>query len=209
MNLKNRKIDNNWKKLYSLLKNKNIKDNINDILKLLKYYMSITKLTKTLKGINKKNIFDNIKKHINTETIITILIEKIEKIDKKNNNNILKRFLSKWKDITKKKNDKEKALQNAMNLLDKKTIKNKVNNVSDVLLISKLIKDIPKVRALNFLKYIKKQGTYDKLYKIISYDLVDTRDDLLKVNKKQIIDKILKIYVYKILSNLFDKLEKK
>ena len=76
MNLKNRKIDNNWKKLYSLLKNKNIKDNINDILKLLKYYISMTKLTKTLKGINKKNIFDNIKKYINTETIITILIEK-------------------------------------------------------------------------------------------------------------------------------------
>ena len=83
MNLKNRKIDNNWKKLYSLLKNKNIKDNINDILKLLKYYISMTKLTKTLKGINKKNIFDNIKKHINTETIITILIEKNDKIDKK------------------------------------------------------------------------------------------------------------------------------
>ena len=108
MNLKNRKIDNNWKKLYSLLKNKNIKDNINDILKLLKYYISMTKLTKTLKGINKKNIFDNIKKHINTETIITILIEKIEKIDKKNNNNILKRILSKWKDITKKKMIKKK-----------------------------------------------------------------------------------------------------
>ena len=83
MNLKNRKSDNNWQKLYSLLKNKNIKDNINDILKLLKYYISMTKLTKTLKEKNKKNIFDNIKKHINTETIINILIEKNDKIDKK------------------------------------------------------------------------------------------------------------------------------
>ena len=48
----------------------------------------------------------------------------------------------------------------------------------------------------------------NKLYKIIAYDLVDTREDLLNVNKKPILHKILKIYVYKILSNLFDKLDK-
>ena len=208
MKLKNRKIQNNWEKLYSLLKNKNKKDNINDLLKSLKYYISMTKLTKTLKDINKKNIFDTIKKQKDTKTIITILIEIVDVLEKKKNNNMLKRYLSKWKNATRKKNNKDQALQNMMNILDKKTTKNKVNNISDVFLISKLLKDIPKVRALNFLKHIKKEGTYNKLYKIIAYDLVDTREDLLNVNKKPILHKILKMYVYKILSNLFDKLDK-
>ena len=208
MKLKNRKLQNNWEKLYLLLKNKNKKDNINDLLKSLKYYISMTKLTKTLKDINKKNIFDTIKKQKDTKTIITILIEIVEVLDKKKNNNLLKRFLSKWKNATRKKNNKDQALQNMMNLLDKKTLKNNVNTVSDVFLISKLLKDIPKVRALNFLKHVKKEGTYNKLYKIVAYDLVDAREDLLNVNKKPILHRILKMYVYKILSNLFDKLDK-
>ena len=212
MNLSKRanmnKIINKWKKLYSLLKTKNRKNNIKDITKLLKNYISIKKITKTLKVNNKKNIFDILKRQKNTKQITIILIEIFETLNKKKNNNLLKRYLSKWRNNVRKKNNKDEALEKMMNILEIKRNINSVNNLSNVFLINKLLKDIPKMRAVSLLRRIKKDGKYNKLYKILSYDLVDIREDLLKHNKKPIIDKILKIYVYKILSNLFDSLNK-
>ena len=206
--LRNKRNVNNWRKLFFLLKNKNRKNNIKDILNSLKYYISLTKLTKALKNKNKKNIFDTLKRRIDTETTTVILIEVFENFEKKKDNNLLKRFFTKWKNLIRKKNHKDEALKNMMNVLGKKQTKNSVNFISDVSMISKFLKDIPKARAINFLQKIKKQGRYNNLYKILSYDLVDTRDDLQKNNKKPIIDKILKMYAYKVLSNLFDKLDK-
>ena len=202
------KIINKWKKLYSLLKTKNRKNNIKDITKLLKNYISIKKITKILKVNNKKNIFDTLKRQKNTKQITIILIEIIETFNKKKNNNLLKRYLSKWRNNVRKKNNKDEALEKMMNMLEIKRNNNSVNNLSNVFLINKLLKDIPKMRAVSLLRRIKKDEKYNKLYKILAYDLVDIREDLLKHNKKPIIDKILKIYVYKILSNLFDSLDK-
>ena len=95
-----------------------------------------------------------------------------------------------------------------MKALDKKFIQNSTNNLSDASLIIKLNRDIPKIRALNFLKNIRRRVKYNNLYKILSYDLVDTKEDLHNTIKKQVINKILKIYTYKVLSNLFKKLDK-
>lgn len=53
-----------WKKLYELLKNKNRKNNIKDILYKIKYYKGINNLFNTLnknKDNNNKNIFDKLR----------------------------------------------------------------------------------------------------------------------------------------------------
>ena len=213
INLKKRKnmndTINNWKKLYSLLKDRNNKDNIKDILNTLRYYKSITKLTKIIKGNNEKNIFDTLKNNITNETRTVILTETVDIIEKKNNNNLLQKYFTKWKNAIRDKNKKDENLTKMMNILEKKQIINTANDISNVSLISKLFNDIPRMRALNLLKKIKKQSIYNKLYKILALNLVDIKEDFHKVNKRPIIDKILKIYTYKILSNLFDKLEKK
>ena len=205
---KNRLNKNKWKKLYLLLRRKNKKNNIKDILRLLKNYIGMKKLSKTLIKNNKRNIFNKLKSQKNTKKIKLFLIEILETLEYINDQNLLKKYLTKWKNIIRKKNNKEDALEYMMYVLENKKLKNSVNNLSNVFLIGKLLKDIPKMRALHFLRKIKKDGKYNKLYKILAYDLVDTREHLLKQNKIPIIDKILKIYAYKILSNLFDYLDK-
>ena len=205
---RNRLNKNKWKKLYLLLRRKNKKKNIKDILRLLKNYIGMKKLSKTLIKNNKRNIFNKLKSQKNTKKIKLFLIEILETLEYINDQNLLKKYLTKWKNIIRKKNNKEDALEYMMYVLENKKLKNSVNNLSNVFLIGKLLKDIPKMRALHFLRKIKKDGKYNKLYKILAYDLVDTREHLLKQNKIPIIDKILKIYAYKILSNLFDYLDK-
>ncbi len=199
---------NKWKKLYLLLKSKKLKKNIKDILKLLKIYKGMKKLTKTIIKNKRRNIFNKLKTQKNIKKIKKYIIEIIDIIEYKKKEKLLKKYLLKWKNIIRQKNSKEETLEIMMNVLENKRIKNTVNNLTDLFLINKLLNDIPKIRALYFLRKIKKDGKYNKLYKIFSYDLVNTREDLLYKSKIPIINKILKIYAYKILSKLFNTLEK-
>ena len=136
------------------------------------------------------------------------MIELIEILDTKYNNNLLKRYLLKWNNKIRSKNNKESALEYMMNILEKNLTKNSLNSLNNIFLLNKLLKDIQKVRALDFLRKLKKEGKNNNLYKNLVFDLVETQDDLLFKNRHPIIDKILRIYTYKILSNLFDYLEK-
>ena len=206
--LKNRLGKNKWRKLYLLLKNKEKKNNIKDILKILKYYIAMKKLNISIKKNTKQKTFNTLKKLKNTKKINNILIELIEILDTKYNNNLLKRYLLKWNNKIRSKNNKESALEYMMNILEKNLTKNSLNSLNNVFLLNKLLKDIQKVRALDFLRKLKKEGKNNNLYKNLVFDLVETQDDLLFKNRHPIIDKILRIYTYKILSNLFDYLEK-
>ena len=197
---------NRWNKLYSLLKNKNRKNEIKDILNIIKYYVGIKKLTDIIIGNNKRNIFDLLNSQKDFKKIKIILIEIFEKLTLKDNENLLKNYFLKWKNNTRKKNNKEEALDNMMKMLEMKTMKNAVNTLSDASLIDKLLNDIRKARALYFIRNIKNEGKKNNLYNNLAKDLIDSNDDLLKEKSKFIIDKIIKIYTYKVLSTLFDHL---
>ena len=199
---------NRWRKLYLLLRNKHRKNNLKDILKLIKYYIGLNNLAKTLKKNVKRNIFDLLNNQKDTKKITNLLIEIFENLDLKNNENLLKKYFLKWKNIARKKNSKEEALDNMMKMLEIKNMKNTVNNLADASLINKLLNDIRKARALYFLRKLKREGRKNNLFNNLAKDLVDTNDYLLKENTKFIIDKIIKIYAYKVLSNLFDHLSK-
>ena len=95
-----------------------------------------------------------------------------------------------------------------MEVLDIKILKNSANYLADVSQLYKLLNDINKARALYFLKKIKQIGKKNDLYNNLANDLVNTNEDLLKQNQYPIINKILKIYAYKVLSSLFDNLNK-
>ena len=199
---------NRWRKLYLLLRNRHRKNNLKDILKLIKYYIGLNNLAKTLKKNVKRNIFDLLNNQKDTKKITNLLIEIFENLDLKNNENLLKKYFLKWKNIARKKNSKEEALDNMMKMLEIKNMKNTVNNLADASLINKLLNDIRKARALYFLRKLKREGRKNNLFNNLAKDLVDTNDYLLKENTKFIIDKIIKIYAYKVLSNLFDHLNK-
>jgi len=96
-----------------------------------------------------------------------------------------------------------------MKVLEIKRIKNSAKNINNIFLLVKLLRDIPKMRGLYFLRKLRLQGKHNNLYKNLSIDVINANYNLLNKNRKPIVNKILKIYIYKVLSNLFNDLEKK
>ena len=95
-----------------------------------------------------------------------------------------------------------------LEILEINNYKTSTNYISDVFILNKLMKDIDKVRALNFLQKIKNKEKKDNLYKNLSNNLINTKSDFMNKNRQLITEKIFKFYFYKILSNLFDHLDK-
>ena len=197
-----------WKKLYSALKSQIDKDEKDEIIICLKYFFGLSKLFDKLKNNNKKDIFDRIKNQKNYKKITTVLIEIIQIFNRKNNNNLLREYFNKWKNYINKENNRLNGLINLLEILEIKSFKNSANYLSDVFIINKLMKDIEKVRALTFLKKIKKKGEKNNLYNNLTNDLINAKDDYIIHNRILITDKIYKIYYYTILSNLFNHLNK-
>jgi hypothetical protein len=119
----------------------------------------------------------------------------------------LKNYLYKWRNKAIKKNKKEEALEKMMKILEIKTLKDSVDHLADVSLLIKLLKNILKIRALYFLRKLKENGKRNNLYNNLSQNLINTNDKLLNEKAKPLINKIFKIYAYKVISTLFDNIE--
>ena len=206
--LKNLLYDKKWLKLYSLLKIEKDKEEIFETIFYLKYYKGLSKLFKTIKNHDKKNIFDKIKNQKKFEQITIILIKIIKIFEQKNNEDLLRKYFNKWINYINKENKRINALCNMLEILEINNYKTSTNYISDVFILNKLMKDIDKVRALNFLQKIKNKEKKDNLYKNLSNNLINTKSDFMNKNRQLITEKIFKIYFYKILSNLFDHLDK-
>ena len=200
MKLRNMKNTNRWKKLYLLLRNIHRKNNIKDIINKMKYYIGIKKLINSLTKNNKRNIFNLLNKQKDNKKILYISIEIYERFKTENDKNLLKKYFSKWRNNIRKK----EALEKMLNILEISSLKTYANKLADASNLIKLLRDIIKARALYFLRKIKIQGKKNNLYNNLSKNLVNANNELLNNNKKPIIDKILRIYAYKIISNLFD-----
>ena len=208
MKLKNRLVKKRWKKLYSLLKENNTKNDIKYIVKIIKYYKGLEQINSSLKSHTKEEIFNVLKKRKNKKKIIITLTETIEICNIKYYQKLLRKYLYKWRNNIKMSNNKDIILENMMNVLETKRIKNSANYLYDVFLLSKLLKDIQKTRAIYFLRKIREEGKNNDLYTNLSNDLVDTKDDYLYKFKVPIMNKIYRMYAYKVLSNLFKYLER-
>ena len=208
LKLKNRLAKKRWKKLYLLLKEKNTKNDIKYIVKIIKYYKGLKQINSSLKSHTKENIFNVLKEKKNKKKIIITLTETIEILNVKYYRKLLRKYLLRWRNNIEMSNNKDIVLENMMNVLETKRIKNSANYLYDVFLLSKLLKDIQKTRAVYFLRKIREEGKNNDLYNNLSNDLVDTKDDLLYKLKVPIMNKIYRMYTYKVLSNLFKYLER-
>ena len=99
IHLRNKLVENRWKKLSNLLKNKNRKKNRKIIIKLIKKYLSVRKIIKALKRKNKlKRVFMNrlyiIKNKISPNNNLRKII--IRQNNKKRQI-LLKKAINKWK----------------------------------------------------------------------------------------------------------------
>ena len=119
----------------------------------------------------------------------------------KNNNKILTKYLSQWKNVTNKLNQRENKFKNALNIMDRRQIINSAIDINNSMLIKKCAHDIPLVRAKLFLQKIKnKSDNINKLDKLKGA-LLKAKNELDKKDKKKALNKIYKIYFYNKINN--------
>ena len=133
---------------------------------------------------------------------------KLYKKKERDNKDLLRKYFDKWINYVNKENKRLNSLFNMLEILEMKNYKNSANYLSDAFIIKKLMKDIDRIRALNFLQKIKNKGKKNDLYKNLTNNLINAKNDIMTQNRQLITEKIIKIYFYKIISNLFDKLNR-
>ena len=193
----------NWHKLANGLRNIGKDGEIFDILDRLRTYLGLKKLQKPLKKYAKKDVLDKLKKNKQ----IIIFIQKIRPYFQKNddvfNKNLLRYYLYKWRDATDKLINRDEKLDEMMRILDIFRNKNAANTLNSAFLVKKLMHDIPRARAFDF---------FDKLRDLtkgsdLANDLIEAKNDLEPKKRTNLINKLFKVYAYKVLNKLFDDLE--
>ena len=197
----------NWHKLADKLRNKNRGDEVDDALNKLRSLLGFNKLKKPLRDHARKDVFNTLKKNKYMDLFIKKIRPYFDKNDEFWRNNLLREYFDRWRNNALKLTDKERRLKEVMDILDKLRKKNAADAVSDASLVKKLLHDLPLIRALGFLRKLKRlakeRGKNDNLAR----DLIDAKKDLEPKKKVNLIKKLFKVYAYKVLNKLFDNLE--
>ena len=207
-NLKNRKYEKKWKELLYLIKKKIYNDEIDEIIIYLKYYMGLSNLFNIIQKHHIKINFDKIKYHKNYNKIGKILITILTIADRKKAEYLLKKYFTKWINVVNNENRKINSLCYMLAILETKNYKKDINSLSNAFILKKLINDIMKIRALNFIQKLKIKDKKNNQFKILGNDLINAQKDLFDKNKKLVNKKIIKIYFISIISKFFNFLEK-
>ena len=192
---------NNWNILCNKLKNKIRNNKISEIINKLKQYKTLNKINDNLINIAIGKVIEKLIKNNKEKNISNKLRNILPKMNTKNNNKILTKYLSQWKNITNKLNQRENKFKNALNIMDRRQIINSAIDINNSMLIKKCAHDIPLVRAKLFLQKIKnKSDNINKLDKLKGA-LLKAKNELDKKDKKKALNKIYKIYFYNKINN--------
>ena len=129
-------------------------------------------------------------------------------MDDNNNYRILLNYLRKWRNNAKKLREREDLLKEAFDLINIKSIKDAANTIKDASMIKQLKSAIPVARMYDFLNKLGNIYKKRKLYEKLGDDLVQAKEDLNEYNKMTLLNRLYKIYYYKIIDNMFNRLEK-
>ena len=199
----------NWHKLADGLRNKDRDQEIEDALDNLRRILGFEKLKKPIVHNARKTVLDL----LNKNSAIKQFMKKIRPYFNKNDDywrrKLLKEYFDKWRRNATKLSDKEYALLDMMDVLDKLRKKNAANKVADASLLKKFLHDYPLIRALGFLRKLKELARQRGKNDNLAQDLVDAKNNLEPQKKRNLIKKLFKVYAYKVLDKLFKTLEKK
>jgi len=174
----------------------------------LQHDLTLKNLSDKLRNKLAKEGNDQFKDGIKYITLLENLRKLLNDADDNNNYKTLLNYLRKWNDKAQKLKQREDLLKDALDLIHQKNLKNSVNTIKNVSILKKLNSAIPVSRAYDFLD--KLRNIYDKkqLYSQLRDDILKAKDDLDGFNKTQFLNRLYKIYYYKILDNLFNTLDK-
>ena len=205
----NNRAKKNWRKLSILLFKKNGSNKTIDIILKLKNYFSISKFIHELKEKMRKLILKDLLKKLKLQKLLKLLQKILTDFSGKNKNNILKLYLNKWKDKANKLKKLQEILQKMVEDIDKRIKIIAAKTLNDVFLIKKLLHDILRVRALEFLRRLKNSGEYKKRLRALGDSLVRTKNDLDEKNKKIFLKSLYKVYYTRSLEKLINNIKEK
>jgi len=197
-----------WHKLSYQLLHGDVKADIKDILRQNKYAFGLKKLTQGINKKNKKNVLDKLLNNDKENKWVQKMKNIVDFMDKNNSTLSLKNYFKKWNKINKTINNKEKALQNALENLDYLSKLKRVKTLNDVFVNKKLFNTVKNVKSLVALRRLIALAKEDKKNTDLSNDLVKAHDEILKDLKTKFMAKLYKLYANKILDNFMKKLIK-
>ena len=198
----------NWKNLSEKLRNLKNKDQKNELLKKLKILGGLKKLSNKLKNKIQKDVFKKLNKNYYLLLFIKKIREIINKLDDNSNDNLIKRYFHLYKTIVRKIRERDEKTDKMLNILDKYQYHKNVNALNNVNIIKKLLGIIPYAQKKIALNKIK--NFVDNKIKIINLadGLINAKNDFYYKKITLFANKLYKIYVHKILDNLFNYLQK-
>jgi hypothetical protein len=111
---------------------------------------------------------------------------------------MLRKYFNIWRNNAFILKDRNRALEDVMSILEISRIKNAANTINDAFIIKKIEHDYPLIRALGFFKKLKEYSQNKNLGR----DLIYAKRDLEPKKRSNLINKLYKVYAYKVLNKL-------
>ena len=193
-----------WVDLSNNYRLKNRNTNLFEVIKTIKLYIILNKFKRPFKDIARRSFLNKVKDNKKKTIIYEVLTKLLPKTNEKYNNNLLKTYFDKWRENIYKQDKKEYKLQKALEAITKRQTINDVNNMNRILVLKKLFHDVPRVRAKYFIQKIREKADKINKYDNLIEDTLRAKDDLDQQNKKKIMTKIYKLYVFNKINNMLN-----
>ena len=205
--LKDFKAAKNWHKLSDLLNLHNGNLQGINLLKKMRQYLAIAKLTKPIEHRIKQDEMDDLKDMYNQSRLRGFLKKLFGNFENRNDLLNMRKCLRKWRDKAMLMKAREDALNKAVDAMDNRRVIIAADTVNSACLVKKLFHDIPRARALNFFDRLRRIAEDKKKLRSLGDNLVKAKNDLVKQNSNVLADKIYKLFIYKKLNKMFNKLQ--
>ena len=194
----------NWMKLYKYLALKNRNKDVFVLVNKIKQYSLLNKFKNPFIDLARKRFINKLKDNERKDNILLRLKNILPKRNDVNNEATLRQYLSNWLDKVNKMKDREDKLNEAMNTLKKNQLKSDIDSLNNAFLIKKLMHDVPYARAKSFFDKIRQISDQKNKNEKLANSLKNANDNMKDQQKKQILNKILKLYTYKKLDNMLN-----
>ena len=150
----------NWKKLSDLYELYMNKKPLYELRQRLIKYMTLRDLADKLRNRFTKTGIDQLKEGSDYIILIKYLRKLFEDTDEINRLLLLKYYLKKWNNKSKKLKKRENKLKEGLDEIEKRQLINDINTIADAELTKQVIHSIPVARAYDFFDKLK--DLYDK-----------------------------------------------
>ncbi len=199
----------NWRKLAIILAKKNGIKKTLDVMKRLKDYFNLSKFINIIKDRMKKNILKDLLKRLKLKKLLNLLKLIFTNFSDRNKTLILNRYLTIWRDKVNKLKKLQEILEKMIKDIDTRRKIIAAKTLGDVFLIKKLLHDILRIRALEFIRRLKNSGELKRRLRALGETLVKTKKDLDDKNKKIFLKSLYKVYYTRALDKLINKIKEK